>query len=478
MKKTIANLSDYNYTNFDLTIIVKSESVNTKSLDDSIASILSESSTVEEKGFLLSTLDRKNRNLLLEINLEEDLDHREVNKIAKKAAKLSLEEKITKPAIVLLDEKINSFYEQFIKAYLLHLDSFDTYKNKKEEAQIEEIAFYALNNNYESLINDAFIIFENVNFARYLVNEPANFMTPSQLAEDAKKFSERNNIEVEIKGYDEIKELEMDAFLSVAKGSAQEPKLIVLRYLNNPESDDVLGLVGKGVTYDSGGYAIKPATGMLTMHSDMGGSAAVIGAINLLAAKKAKVNAVAVVAACENMISGDAFKNGDIISSMSKKSIEVINTDAEGRLTLADAIWYAHSEEKVNKIVDIATLTGAVFAALGKDITGVVSNDDDFFKNLEKSSKISGDKIWRLPCDEDLAKCNISKRADIKNASSCGAGTTTAGLFLREFTNDLPWTHLDIAFTSYQKEDDFNPEGATGVGVELLANACELEFKE
>ena len=361
---------------------------------------------------------------------------------------------------------------QILKKLEVFNTPFDTYLEKKTD--VIKISVYDMD---QSILDEAKMRSEAVNFARYLVNEPGNVMTPTKLSTEALNWANNHNIEVEVYDESKIKALKMDAFLSVAKGSVETPKFMVLRYLNNPESSERIGLVGKGVTYDSGGLAIKSTAGMVTMHSDMGGSAAVIGAIGLLAAQNAKVNAIAVVAACENMISGSSFKNGDIIGSMSGKTIEVMNTDAEGRLTLADAIYYAHSNEGATRIIDIATLTGAAIAALGNQITAVVSDDEAMFKALETASIKTQDKVWRMPVDDELAQANHATRADLKNATTVGAGTTTAALFLKAFADDIPWTHLDIAGTAYGKGSDFDPQGATGVGVELLSDTVKGFFK-
>lgn len=314
---------------------------------------------------------------------------------------------------------------------------------------------------------------EGIRTARRLVNEPANVLTPQRLAEEATALADKHGFDIEVYDEKQIQDMGMQAFWSVAKGSDAPPRFLVMRYMNNPETQELLALVGKGLTYDSGGYALKPAAGMETMFCDMGGSAAVIGAISVLASMKARVNVVAVVAACENMISGHAYHNGDIIGSLAGKYIEVVNTDAEGRITLADAITYAATVLNADKIIDIATLTGAVSVALGREITAVVADDEDIYQALVKASDDSGDKVWRLPHADHLAKHNKSERADIKNSGGRPAGTATAALFCRAFAFGKAWGHLDIAGTAYQdKPSAKGPAGATGVGVELLARAA------
>ena len=243
-----------------------------------------------------------------------------------------------------------------------------------------------------------------------------------------------------------------------------------MSYTGNPDAKaKTIALVGKGLTYDSGGYCIKQPQGMVHMKNDMAGAAAVIGAFAAISTLKLKVNVLGVVAACENMISGDAYRTGDIIRTMAGKTIEVINTDAEGRLTLVDAIHYAINREHVSKIVDIATLTGAAVGALGNQITAVLTNNDSMLTKLQIASDFTGEKIWQLPAHDgykDLIKSDI---ADLKNSGGPFAGAITAGLFIREFVEDIPWLHLDIAGTALKdKESGINSLGATGVGVRLL----------
>ncbi len=319
----------------------------------------------------------------------------------------------------------------------------------------------------------------SVYLGRELVNERANLMTPTVLATIARQIGEQSGIEVEIFEPTAIKELGMKAFLEVAKGSDEEPRMIVMRYRGKPGSNKTLALVGKGIMYDSGGYALKTTQGMYSMFGDMAGSAAVISAVRALAESKAEVNVTAIVAACENMVSGHAYRNGDIIESMLGKKIEIFSTDAEGRLTLADAVTYAWQQENADYIVDIATLTGAVVAALGNIMTGGLSDSEELWSALEKATDNSGDLVWRLPFHEEYAELNKSDRADIRNSSAGkGAGTITAGHFVRAFTGNTPFLHLDIAGSSYsEKADDRKPKGASGVGVELLYHLSKEMFR-
>ena len=267
----------------------------------------------------------------------------------------------------------------------------------------------------------------------------------------------------------------LKAYLSVAQGSDKAPHFIVMNYAGDPDSSYKTALVGKGLTYDSGGYSLKPSNSMKTMQSDMGGSATVIGAMHAIAQKKLKVNVVAVVAACENLLSGKAYKPGDIIGSLAGKTIEVDNTDAEGRLTLADAVYYATHELKADRVIDLATLTGACLIALGDEYTGLVTNNADFIQELKDAAQKAGEKIWELPTSKHFEKQNESKVADIKNTGGRLAGTITADMFVGAFVDgDKPWIHMDIAGTAWlDNAYSYLPAGGTGIHVKTLTKLFE-----
>ena len=314
-------------------------------------------------------------------------------------------------------------------------------------------------------IQEAINVADGIILARDLVNEPSNVLYPETLAQRAVKAGKESGFEVEVFNEEKIEELGMKAFLEVGKGSVHKPRLIVMRYNGNGNSNERVGLVGTGLTFDTGGYSLKPSSSMDTMKSDMGGAAAVIGTMQALAKNKVEKNVVAVVAACENAISGGSYKPGDIIGSMAGKTIEVLNTDAEGRLTLIDAVTYIIEKENVNKIVDVATLTGAALVALGTEITGVISNNDE----LITASKRSGEKFWRLPNDKCYKKLYKGDFTDFKNIGGRYGGCITAGMFIGEFVQDKPWLHLDIAGTSWvESSSDTTPKGGTGAPVATL----------
>ncbi len=394
-----------------------------------------------------------------------------------KAIKKSIELKAKKIALNMISSEklsVEDITKSIIEGIGFGEYRFDKYKTEANENSGIEVSICTDENgkpnSIDEYIDEALILVETTKFARDLVNEPANVLYPETLAEKVIGSGNKYGFEVEVFDEKNINELGMESFLSVAKGSELPPRLIVMRYFGDEsKKDDILGLVGKGVTYDSGGYSIKPTSSMDSMKSDMGGAASVIGAISAIAKKKLKINVVGVIAACENLISGKAYKPGDIIGSMAGKYIEVLNTDAEGRLTLIDAVHYIIEKEKVNKVIDLATLTGAALVALGVTTTAVVSNNDEFYKDLENASLKADEKVWRLPNFDDYKKLIKSDIADLKNTGGRHAGTITAGLFIGEFVQNKPWLHLDIAGTAWtEKETSYCSKGGTGVGVRTL----------
>ena len=312
--------------------------------------------------------------------------------------------------------------------------------------------------------------------ARDMVNEPANVLTPTRMAEIAQQVAEEEGLEISILDRHHMEELGMGALLGVAKGSDQPPKLIVLRYAGDPDNpSNNLGLVGKGITFDTGGISIKPASGMEDMKGDMAGGASVIAAMKAIGRLKPRINVTGLIAATENMPGGSAQRPGDIVRSMSGKTIEVINTDAEGRLVLADALCYAR-QKGVTRMVDIATLTGAMVVALGHACSGVMGNDQTLIDQVMKAGESTGERIWQLPMYADYKEQIKSNVADMKNTGGRAAGSITAAQFLAEFAEDTPWAHLDIAGTYLsEKEKSYLVKGGTGVPTRTLINlAMEL----
>lgn len=313
-----------------------------------------------------------------------------------------------------------------------------------------------------------------VNEARDLVNRPPNLLTATEMANYAQELAEKYDFEIEVLGKKEMEERGMGAILAVNKGSVEEPRLIVLKYVGTEQWEDVIGLVGKGVTYDTGGYSLKPRDGMVGMKGDMGGAAAVLGAMNIIGETRPEKNVVAVIAATDNMISGEAFKPDDVITSLSGKTIEVLNTDAEGRLVLADAMTYA-KQSGADYLVDVATLTGGVIVALGNDKTGALTNDEAFFETFMHAATETGEFVWRLPLTEsDKKRIRKSEVADLNNSPGRDGHMIFGGGFVGEFAGDTPWIHLDIAGTSdASSAHDLGPKGATGVMVRTLATLVE-----
>jgi leucyl aminopeptidase len=351
----------------------------------------------------------------------------------------------------------------------------NTYQSDRKDQVIDQLTVIAPAKDQkaaEAAIEEARILGESQNFTRELVNEPGNKMTPTVLAARAREMVESLNVpelKIEIHDADFIKEKKMGAFWSVSQGSDEPPALIVMTYTpaGAPEKP-VLGLVGKGITFDSGGISIKPADGMEKMKYDMAGGAAMIGAMRAIALLKPKVKVIGIVCASENMPSGKAQKPGDVQIAMSGKSIEIINTDAEGRLVLADGLYYAR-QLGCTHLIDAATLTGACVVALGMINAGIFSNNEEIFEKFAEALKRSGEKMWRLPVDQEYQEMIKSGIADIVNSGGRWGGAVTAAMFLKEFVDDTPWIHLDIAGVAWMEENkSWIAKGPSGVAVRSL----------
>ncbi|MBI1954003.1 MAG: leucyl aminopeptidase, partial [Proteobacteria bacterium] len=309
---------------------------------------------------------------------------------------------------------------------------------------------------------------EGVFKTREVVTEPANVLYPESFAKSVQQLQEIG-VKVEIFGEKEMKKLGMNALLGVGQGSVKESQLVIMQWQGLKKDTAPLAFVGKGVTFDSGGLSLKPRTGMAEMKSDMAGAGTVLGLIQALALRKAKVNVVGIIGLAENMPSGTAQRPGDIVTSLSGQTIEILDTDAEGRLVLADALWYAQDRFKPKVMIDLATLTGAIVIALGHEYAGFFSDNEELALQILESSKATGEKLWRLPLHESYDKTLDSDIADVKNLGSDGAGSITAAHFLKRFTNKVPWIHIDIAGTAWSKKDQpLWAKGATAFGVRLL----------
>jgi leucyl aminopeptidase len=324
---------------------------------------------------------------------------------------------------------------------------------------------------------------EGVLLARDLVNEPANILFPSEFANRIKEL-QNLGVEVEVLGAAELSKLGMNALLGVGRGSRRETQLVTMSWRGaRAKTAQPVALIGKGVTFDTGGISIKPATGMEEMKGDMGGAAAVVGAMKTLAQRKARANVVGLVGLVENMPDGDAQRPGDIVVSMSGQTIEVINTDAEGRLVLADVLWYAQEKFNPAAMIDLATLTGAIIVSLGHDHAGLFSNDDDLAHAIQLAATTEGEPIWRMPLGASYDKLIDSPNADMRNiAGKPSAGSIVGAQFIARFVKPgVPWAHLDIAGVAWKPgpyEDPTAPNWATGYGVRLLNRLVANRFEE
>lgn len=340
---------------------------------------------------------------------------------------------------------------------------FDKYKTKKEH-RISEIY---LSNVSKEQVEVAKIVSDSMKFTRNLSNEPASFATPTKLAEIAQSIE---GISTKIYDEDKIRELGMTAYLAVGQGSTQPPKFIHMKYSpENPKKR--IAIIGKGLCFDSGGLDIKPPASMLNMKDDMSGAACILGVMKALSKLKPEIEVNGIIAACENMPSGSSYKPGDILTAKNGKTIEVDNTDAEGRITLADALCYA-CELGVEEVIDIATLTGACMVALGTAASGIMGNNEEFIKNIIDIGSYAGEKYWELPMWQEYRDNMNSDVADMKNTGTRNGGASAAGMFLKEFvTDNVKWAHLDVAGTAFldKPQKEFG-KGATGVGVRTLLN--------
>jgi len=350
----------------------------------------------------------------------------------------------------------------------------DTYRTDRKDRSIQSLSIIvpasADKSAAETGLREGTIVAESQNFARTLINEPGNRMTPTILGQRAAEMAAEYGLKCEVHSTDKLRELKMGAFLSVAQGSDEPPALIVLTYGPADAPDGpVIGLVGKGITFDTGGISIKPADSMEKMKYDMAGGAAMIGAMRAIAQLKPNVKVIGIVCAAENMPSGKAVKPGDITFAMSGKSIEVLNTDAEGRMVLADGLHYAR-ELGATRLIDAATLTGAVAIALGQINAGVFANDDETYRHFTSALETSGEKFWRLPLDDEYRDQIRSSIADIQNTGLTRyGGAINAAMFLKEFVGDTPWLHLDIAAMAWLDADKpWTAKGPSGVAVRSI----------
>lgn len=389
-------------------------------------------------------------------------------KTVKTFAKLGIREFMVEEPTVCENEEA---FGHLILGCLLGASQMVDYKERTRKEEKEMVLHLCADGvEKEEKIEEADLLCQQILFARRLTNQPANLLRPMDFAQEVCKEAEERGMETQILDVEALEKMGMGALLGVGKGSQYPPCMAVLTYKGNPESTDVTGLVGKGITMDTGGYCLKQRSSMMGMMGDMGGGAAVAGAMCVIAEKKLPVNVTAVIPMAENRVSGGAFVPGDILRSYAGDTIEVQNTDAEGRLILADAVSYAVRDCHVTRVLDIATLTGAVVSMLGHLYTGVICDEEQLWEKMKTAAEKSGDRCWLLPFGRENEQMIESHVADIKNMGGSTCGTISAGLFIRHFAEQVPWIHLDIAGTAWNDEPiyEFQEKMATGVGVELL----------
>lgn len=378
-----------------------------------------------------------------------------------------------------VEQDVEEAAQALAEGFLLGSYLIKQYKREQTEKNgLQEVCFFVEEELKDNGFSEAWergiargqAVAEATCLARDLTNLPGNLLVPDDLAQAAMSVAERHGMEGYVLNEEQIAEQGMGGLLAVGKGSVNPPRMIVIKYRGTDHWDHVIGLVGKGITFDTGGISLKKAAGMEEMISDMGGAATVLGVMEALGRLRPKLNVVMVIPSAENMPNGNAVKPGDVITSLSGRSIEILNTDAEGRVVLADGVTYA-KQLGASRIIDVATLTGAVLVALGDVATGAVTNDETFLQELVASSRRAGEKVWPLPSYPEFWDMLKSDVADVKNSTGRLGGSITAGLFIGTFADSLPWVHFDIAGTAFlSKERGTDPKGATGVMVRTITD--------
>jgi leucyl aminopeptidase len=471
----IQNTSENDYA-CEALILLFSEGkiVPLKDLGASVAALMKKISPQEFQGkknevFLLHAPAgiKPKRILLAGLGKKEEVNPEGLRQVGGKALSYLRSIGIKKAALstaTLSDLKISPAF--FIEGALLGLYTYDLYKTEKETGEISDITLLSKPlKSLEDEIKTIKALAEAVSFARDLVNAPSNAMTPTHLASAALSLKGKN-LSVRVLEGEDAKKLGMGAYLSVTKGSAEPPKFIVLEYKGAKK--DPLVLIGKSVTFDSGGLSIKPSDGLEKMKYDMAGGAAVLGIMKAISGLKLPVSIVGILPATENLPGGSATRPGDIVKALTGMTVEIINTDAEGRLTLADAIGFARRLNP-HAIIDIATLTGACSVALGNDAAAMMGNNRSMMEVVRQSADFTNEKVWEMPLFDEYKEYLKSDIADIKNIGGRTGSLVTSAKFLSEFAGDTPWVHLDIAGTAWtEKDKPYTPKGASGTGVRLL----------
>jgi leucyl aminopeptidase len=428
--------------------------------------------------------------LLVGLGKEEEFTIERLRQAAGVSCKEARKNKASKICSLLLNTQRkglarNLLAQAAVEGSILSQYRFTRHKTENEKSKtVEEITFLSIRDDKNDkvlagAVDSAKKICEAVALARDLISQPGNYATPTFLADEAKKMALASGIKCKILNRKNMEDLGMGGVLGVAQGSEEEPKFIVLEYWRGSKKDAPVVLVGKGLTFDSGGVSIKPGQGMEEMKTDMSGGAAVIGALKAVSDLKLKLNVVGLIPATENMPDGKAIKPGDVLTTMSGKTIEVINTDAEGRLILSDALGYAE-RYKPSAVIDIATLTGACFTALGQHASGLMGTDKELMDSLVAAGETVGERLWPLPLFDEYDEQIKSDVADMKNIGGRGGGAITAAAMLKKFTSKYKWAHIDIAGTAWiDKDKPYIPKGAVGVGVRLFLQFLrEFEVKK
>lgn len=412
--------------------------------------------------------------LLVGLGKEADLTQETVRNAIAKAARKAKELKLHDVNIKLVKSTVLTevqMVEATTDAICLGLYAFDKYKTDKKGLTELKFSLQGVmdEETAQRCVEEREYIAAGINMARDIINEPSNVLYPETLADIISVCGKESGFEVEVLEGEALEKLGMHAMLTVGNGSVNKPRLIVMRHMNAGD-EEIFGLVGKGLTCDTGGYSLKSSDSMYYQKTDMSGAASVLGTMIALAKNNVKKNIIGVIPACENVVSGCSYKVGDVLTTMAGKTVQVLNTDAEGRLALADAITYIIREEKVGKLLDLATLTGVAGITFGNVYTATISNNDDFYNAFLDAAHVAEEKFWRLPTDARYREWINSDVADIKNTGAAGGGTITAAMFLQEFVEEHPWIHLDIAATACVDPAvrDYEFRGGTGVAIRTL----------
>ena len=494
IKKTSSSLKDYlNKDKAELLVIgaFLNEPIDLSSLDDSNSSIFKNIIKIEDfkgkKQEKLAFYGKGNLKRVLIYGLGKRSEAQS-DLIRSEGANIYSYANSRKISSIVLDLKSfslndNDSAQAILEGVFLGSYFFDAYKLNKSAASVstKELNLITCSkaSNMESIINKAYVLSRGVSLARDLGNQPANLCTPTHLANTAIEIAKAKNMKVKIFDVKEFEKMKLGSFYGVARGAKEPAKFILVEYNGGKEKSAPICLVGKGLTFDTGGISLKPSPKMDEMKFDMCGSATVLGLMKAVSILQPKINIVFAIGSTENMPGSDAQRPGDIVTAHNGKTIEVLNTDAEGRLVLADVLSYVNKNYKPKCMIDFATLTGAVIVALGHRATGLMGNNEELISDIKKSSNNTGEKVWELPLWDEYTEDIKSKYADIKNIGSGGAGTITAGAFLKEFVDNTPWCHLDIAGTAWgTKSLGYNPKfGATGVAVRLIYDFIESKVK-